>query len=168
MPVAKYTWPSWMPAPEKNSYSVQPVDRRTKTDMEIGARLRTEFDTDESTATCKLTLSDFEAGWLETFEHKVLAAGTIWINMPILTAGRVSMHVVRFKERPKLSSIIGLHGVYEFTLDIAARNLLSRDYAEVLLYYSPDFLTLFSDSLHQVLHVEMPGATTLPETSWGI
>lgn len=168
MPVAKYTWPEWMPAPEKTGYGAGPVDRRTKTDMEIGARLRTEFDTDESTATCKLTLSDFEAGWLETFEHKVLDQGTIWINMPILTAGRVSMHVVRFKERPKLSSVIGLHGVYEFTLDIAARNLQSRDYAEVLLYYSPDELTLLSDSLHQILHVEMPAVTSLPDNLWGM
>ena len=166
MPTAKYVWPKWMPAPQKSGYVAAPVDRRTKTDMEIGARLRTEFDTDESTATCKLTLSDFEAGWLETFEHKVLAQGAIWIKMPIWSAGRVSQHVVRFKDRPKLTGLVGLHGTYEFTLDIAERNLLSRDYAEVLIDYSPELLMLFSERLHHVLHVEMPGATTLPETSW--
>lgn len=168
MPIAKYVWPKWMPKPQKTGYGAGPVDRRTKTDMEIGARLRTEFDTDESTATCKLILSDFEAAWLETFEHKVLNQGTIWIEMPILTAGRVAQHVVRFKDRPKLTALQGLHGTYEFTLDIAARKLQSRDYAEVLIYYSPDELTLFSERLHHVLHVEMPGATTLPETSWRI
>lgn len=163
MPTAKYTWPKWMPAPQKSGYGAGPVDRRTKTDMEIGARLRTEFDTDESTATCKLILSDFEAGWLETFEHKVLDQGIIWIEMPIWTAGRVSQHVVRFKDRPKLSGLQGLHGIYEFTLDIAKRNLLSRDYAEVLLYYSPQTLSLWSDSLHRVLHEQMPGLTSLPD-----
>lgn len=168
MPTAKYAWPKWMPVPQKTGYGAGPVDRRTKTDMEIGARLRTEFDTDESTATCKLILSDFEAGWLETFEHKVLDQGTIWINMPIWTAGRVSQHVVRFKDRPKLTGLQGLHGIYEFTLDIAERNLQSRDYAEVLLYYSPDDLTLLSDRLHSVLHVEMPAVTSLPDTLWGM
>ena len=162
MPTAKYVWPSWMPEPQKTGYGAGPVDRRTKTDMEIGARFRTEFDTDESACTCKLILSGLEAGWLETFEHKVLDQGTIWIKMPIWTAGRVSQHVVRFKDRPKLTSLHGLHGIYEFTLDIAQRNLLSRDYAEVLIDYSPELLSLLSDNLHHVLHVEMPGTTSLP------
>lgn len=168
MPAAKYDWPAWMPVPQKAGYGMQPVDRRTKTDMEIGSRLRAEFDTDETTCTCKIILSDFEAGWLETFEHKVLAQGTIWITMPIWSAGTVSQHVVRFKDRPRLSEIRGQHGVYEFSLDIAARNLLSQDFAEVLIYYSPETLTLLSDKLHHVLHVEMPRVTILPDTLWGM
>ena len=56
--------------------------------------------------------------------------------------------------------------MYEFSLDIAARNLLSQDFAEVLIYYSPETLTLLSDKLHHVLHVEMPGVTILPDTLW--
>lgn len=86
----------------------------------------------------------------------------MWFEMPIWSAGDVVRRVVRFKERPKISDIVGLHTVYEFTLDVSARNLWSADIVELLSFYSPDALIVWSDRLHQIEHVQMPGITIFP------
>ena len=50
-----------MPKPQMNGYGIQPVDRRIKTDMEIGGVYRAEFDTDENECSCSLVLRECPA-----------------------------------------------------------------------------------------------------------
>ncbi|MFT4301691.1 MAG: hypothetical protein QM579_08055 [Desulfovibrio sp.] len=168
MATAKYVWPDWMPPPEKDGYNLQPVDRRTKTEMEIGGIVRAEYDTDEATCQCRLTLSEMESAWFEAFEANLLKQGTIWIDMPLWSAGQVTRHVVRFKDRPKITGFVGLHTVYDFALDVSGRNLWSADVVEFLALYSPDAAVLWSDALHPVLHIQAVGVTALPDNlPWG-
>lgn len=163
MATSKFAWPAWLPAPEQTQYTMQPTDRRTKTDMEIGGINRVEFDTDEATANCQLTLDEFQAAWFEAFEANLLLQGSIWITMPIWVAGQLKEHVVMFKERPKISSVVGLHTVYSFVLQISKRDLMNADTAELLLYYIPQDIMDLSDRLNIVVNVTMPGVTILPD-----
>lgn len=163
MATSRYTWPSWLPAPEQTQYSMQPTDRRTKTDMEIGGIYRVEFDTDEVVVNCQLTLDMFQSAWFEAFEANLLRQGSIWILMPIWVAGQLKEHVVMFKDRPKISSVVGLHTVYTLVLQISKRDLMSADVAELLLYYSPPQIMDLSDRLNVVVNIEMPGVTILPD-----
>lgn len=157
-----YTWPEWMPKPQQSGYDVQVSDRRTKTDMEMGGIIRAEFDVDEAVCQCKLILSPEEAAWFEAFERHLLKQGATWFRMPLWVSGQLSLHTVRFRERPKISRLVGLYTEYSFALDISVRNTLPKDYIEILLEYGPDALRAFSTRLHEILHVEAPGVTIIP------
>lgn len=162
MATPKYSWPGWMPLPDKTVYSVQPADRRTKTDMEIDGIVRVQFDTDETVCQCTLTLSENESAWFEAFEANLLKQGSIWFQLPLWIGGQIVPHIVRFKERPKVSSLLGLYTKYVLVLEVAQRELWSADVVESLLMHSPDDLIDWSNSLHYIMHVQAPGVTILP------
>lgn len=131
-------WPDWMPKPQRSGYSYSPVDRRKKTDMEVGSISRVEFDADETTCDCSLILDRKQASWFESFERGVLRQGSRWFRMPLQFGGCIAMQTVRFSTRPKASELIGLHTTYTFTLEIECRELpLKNDFlAEIMLCLS--------------------------------
>lgn len=132
-------WPDWMPKPQQPDYTYTPVDRRTKTDMEVGSILRVNFDTDETTLDCVLILNAVQAQWFEQFERNLLHQGAQWFRMPIQIAGCIEWHTVRFASRPKAGSLIGVtHTTYTLRLDVDKRNLkLCPDVIELLVCISP-------------------------------
>ena len=161
MALERFIWPDWMPKPQMNGYGIQPVDRRIKTDMEIGGVYRAEFDTDENECSCSLVLNRDESAWFEAFERDLLKQGTVWFEMPLWVGGKVETHVVRMKERPKAGNLIGLHTTYTLSLDVRKRDLISQDEAEAMLWYKPSDLRLYDSMLQYILHVKMPEFTLL-------
>lgn len=117
-----YCWPGWMPKAQQSNYSYEPVDRRTKSDMEVGSILRVNYDTDETTLTCKLILDRLQSQWFEVFEQKLLNQGAKWFRMPIQIAGCIEWHTVRFANRPKATIFAPHYTQYDFTLDIWKRD----------------------------------------------
>lgn len=134
-----YCWPDWMPKPQRNGYGYEPVDRRSKTDMEVGSVLRVNFDTDESTIDCTLVLNPIQAQWFEKFERDMLNQGAKWFQMPIWMAGCIETHTVRFAARPKAGNLIGArHTTYTLKLDLQKRDLkLCDEVLELLLCVNP-------------------------------
>ena len=110
------TWPDWMPAPQHDSFSIQPEDRRLTTETEAGSIIRYQFDTDVNVADCTIVLNSFQSNWFEAFERDVLAQGTVWFNFPLWIGGEVSYAKCRFKTRPKAGNLIGHHTTYTFSL----------------------------------------------------
>lgn len=134
-------WPSWMPKAQQTSYSYNPVDRRTKTDMEVGSVLRVNFDTDETTLNCQLILNRVQSQWFEVFEQVLQNQGSKWFRMPIQIAGCIEWHTVRFATRPKASIMAPHYTQYDLTLDIWKRDFtLCPGVAEFLLCHTPDEL----------------------------
>lgn len=134
-----YCWPEWMPLAQSSGYSYDPTDRRTKTDMEVGSVLRVNFDTDEATLDCTLICNAVQAQWFEMFERDMLHQGAKWFQMPIMIAGCIERHTVRFASRPKAASLLGpYHTSYSLKLDIQKRDLkLCPEVATLLLCVSP-------------------------------
>lgn len=132
-------WPDWMPKPQRPDYTYTPVDRRTKTDMEVGSILRVNYDTDETTLDCTLILNAVQSQWFEQFERDVLHQGAQWFRMPIQIAGCIEWHTVRFASRPKAGSLIGVtHTTYTLRLDIDRRDLkLCPEILQFMLCVSP-------------------------------
>lgn len=132
-------WPAWMPKAQQTSYSYNPVDRRTKTDMEVGSVLRVNFDTDETTLNCQLILNRVQSQWFEVFERNLQNQGAKWFRMPIQIAGCIEWHTVRFAARPKSSIMAPHYTQYDLTLDIWKRDLeLCPELADFLFCISPD------------------------------
>lgn len=163
------TWPTWMPAPKRESYGMQPVDRRTKTEMEIGGVYRTEFNTDESTCDCSLILSPDESAWFESFERGVLEQGSTWFSLPLWVGGRVEEHVVRFRERPRLTGIHGCYTSYSMQLEVSGRHLLCADDAEALMVYPPCEIRCYGNEfkviskMYRNLLASLAGITNIPK-----
>lgn len=158
----RYVWPEWMPKPRVDGYGIQPVDRRTKTDMEIGGIYRVEFDTDECECTCSLRLNGDESAWFEAFERDVLRQGSVWFEMPLWVEGQVKRHIVRMKERPRAGDLFGLHTTYELSLDVRKRELsLSADDVISMGSYPPGVIRRLDDRLHYIVNVMMPECTLL-------
>lgn len=137
-----YCWPEWMPKPQRSEYGYEPVDRRSKTDMEVGSVLRVNFDSDETTLDCTLILNAVQSQWFEKFERDMLNQGATWFQMPIMIAGCIEWHTVRFASRPKAGNLIGpYHTTYTLRLDIERRDLkLCDEVAELLLCMTPNDL----------------------------
>lgn len=161
MALERYIWPDWMPKPQVNGYGIQPVDRRTKTDMEIGGVYRVEFNTDECTCQCSLILSQDQAAWFETFERDLLKQGSVWFELPLWVGGNIERHVVRMKDRSSAGKLIGHHTTYTLLLDVRERNLMSEDDAEGLLEYPPGQMRKFDDALNHIVNVMMQEFTLL-------
>lgn len=137
-------WPEWMPKAQQTSYSYNPTDRRTKTDMEVGSVLRVNYDTDETTLNCQLILNRMQSQWFEVFERNLQNQGAKWFRMPIQIAGCIEWHTVRFASRPKASIKAPHYTQYDLQLDIDRRDLvLCPEVAEFLFCYTPyDFLRI--------------------------
>lgn len=134
-------WPDWMPKAQQSGYSYNPVDRRTKTEMEVGTVLRVNFDSDENTLTCKLILNRLQSQWFEVFESHIQNHGAKWFRMPIQIAGCIVWHTVRFATRPKATIYAPHYTQYDFTLDIWQRNFtLCPGVAEFLICHTQEEL----------------------------
>lgn len=152
-----------MPKPQMNGYGIQPVDRRIKTDMEMGGVYRAEFDTDENECSCSLVLNRDESAWFEVFERDLLKQGTVWFEMPLWVGGKVETHVVRMKERPKAGNLIGLHTTYTLSLDVRKRNIpMCPGVAALLTCYTPSSLGKIMDMFSALVDETAPGITILP------
>lgn len=114
-------WPSWMPKPQRSGYKFNTVDRRQKTDMEVGSLYRVQFDTDECTCDCTVVLNRVQSAWFESFEQNMLHQGARWFEIPLMSGGKIVMHTARFKTRPTLSEPGPVFSTYNFTLDIDKR-----------------------------------------------
>ncbi len=146
-------WPAWMPKPQRANYAYEPVERRSRTEMEVGSLLRVNYDTDETTLTCTLVLNRTQSAWFETFEQTLLRQGSAWFRMPIQTGGRVAWHTVRFAARPKAGNLIGAgYAAYTLRLDLERREgLMCAALAELLLCVPPDDLLKTSEALKAVV-----------------
>lgn len=152
-------WPEWMGYPVVDDYRVEVLDRRTTTEMEVGAVSRVEFDTDESVATCSLFLKPFQANWFEAFERDLARQGTVWFTMPLWTGGRLLDHTVRFRERPTLAQKTGPYATYTFTLSVSKREgLIAADVAEILTELDPGRLAAMDDLLNVIVNDLLPAS----------
>lgn len=141
-------WPDWMPAPQQDSFSIQPEDRRLTSETESGNVIRYQFDTDILVADCTLILNGSQARWFATFERDVLRQGSVWFEFPIWEDGGVEWEMCRFKTRPKAGSLIGLHTTYTFSLYVSKRNsLYGPCIMEMLDCWSPCESASISDSM---------------------
>lgn len=146
-----YCWPDWMPKAQRNGYGYEPVDRRAKTDMEVGSLIRVNYDTDETTLNCTLILNAVQAQWFEKFERNMLNQGSQWFQMPIMVAGCIQMHTVRFASRPKASEVIGpYHTSYQLALEVQERNLdICDELMDIMLCVSPKHIMMTSDRVQE-------------------
>lgn len=149
-------WPRWMPKPQRNGYGYDPVDRRERTEMEVGSVLRVKYDTDETTLNCTLILDQFQLAWFESFEHSVLSQGSQWFEMPIQTGGSIENHVVRMKTRPKYGQLIGLYTTVTLQLDVEKRNLICGGLARLLMCMSPQEIITLHSLVHTAVHLSIP------------
>lgn len=161
------TWPAWMPKPQRSGYTYSPVDRRKKTDMEVGSIMRVEYDTDECSCDCTLILDRMQSTWFESFERGLMRQGSEWFRMPLQFGGCIDWQTVRFSSRPKAAEIIGVrHTAYTFTLDVYRRdNLLECDVlTEMLMCISPyDFLTAVANIKNFVMGLPKLTVPAIPE-----
>ena len=155
-------WPDWMPKPQKSGYSYEPVDRRERTDMEVGSVLRVNYDTDETTLNCTLILNPFQVAWFESFEHSVLSQGSRWFEMPIQTGGDISNHTVRMKSRPKYGQFIGRYTTVTLQLDVEKRNIICGGLAQMLLCMGPQDIISLHSKVHKVVN-ETVSSIQLPD-----
>ncbi len=118
-------YPDWMPAPQQDSFSIQPEDRRLTSETEAGSIVRYQFDTDVNIAECTIILNRVQAAWFERFERDLLKHGTVWFNFPLWIGGELVWESCRFKTRPKAGSLIGLHTTYTFSLYVSKRTQLA-------------------------------------------
>jgi len=134
-------WPRWMPAPQQDSFSIQPEDRRLSTETETGSIIRYQFDSDVNVADCTLILNRTQAAWFEFFERDMVRQGTVWFDFPLWIGGEIAYESCRFKTRPKAGSLIGLHTTYTFSLYVSKRSQLAFPpcIAELLVCYPPCF-----------------------------
>lgn len=145
-------WPDWMPKPERDSFNIQPEDRREITETEVGGVIRYQFDSDINIADCKLILNPAQAKWFASFERDVLRQGSVWFSFPIWEDGDVEWEMCRFKSRPK-SSVAGHLTIYTFTLYVATRsNLYDPCLMEMLTCWSPCEAVEISENLNEAIN----------------
>lgn len=157
-------WPDWMPAPQQDSFSIQPEDRRLTSETEAGNIIRYQFDTDINVADCTLILNSVQSSWFEAFERDVLSQGSVWFDFPLWIGGEIAYESCRFKTRPKAGSLIGLHTTYTFSLYVSKRNsLMNGRIAALLCLFELEDVVYIRNKLHHILHVQSPGLTVLPK-----
>jgi hypothetical protein len=125
-----------MPNPLVDGYGIRPVDRRTKTDMDVSGIYRNEFDTDACECSCTMELNQDEAAFFEAFERDMLAHGATWFDMPLWVGGQIETHRVRFREHPQ-SSISGLYTMYSWSFDVRERHLIDECLMQDLINWWP-------------------------------
>jgi len=160
-------WPEWLGTPIVDNYAVGVVDRRIKTEMEVGSIRRVEFDTDETEVACTLRLEGLSANFFEAFERDFLIQGTTPFQIKLWIGGELKEHIAVFKERPSVVFAEWPYTEYSFTLELFERqNLMSTGLMDVLYRFGPDFLNSFSNRLHYILHTEAPRVTLTPSNIW--
>ena len=150
----RYAWPEWMPAPQQDSFSIQPEDRRQTSETEAGSIIRYQFDTDINVADCTLILNRIQAAWFEAFERDVMRQGTVWFDFPLWIGGDIVYETCRFKTRPKAGNLIGLHTTYTFSLYVSKRSdLMPECVTEFLYCYAPKDICFMRRALDEALRV---------------
>lgn len=144
-----YQWPAWMPRMQISGYGYEPLDRRTRTDMEVGSVLRVSFDSDETAVTCTLLCNALQAAWFEVFERDVLSNGSRWFRVPLQSGGAINWHTARLAARPKVHQLMGaFHTAYQLQLDLERRELeMPGALAELFTGISPDDLLPVCDAV---------------------
>jgi hypothetical protein len=156
-------WPDEMPKLQKDGYGYEITDFTLSNGMDLPGVKRVDFYVDEVSITARMILDQQEAAYLEYFERNILNGGNRWFVMPVWISGEHKDYTVRFKERPKLVEVIGLHSVYSFVLEIEHRELLDPSLVGWLLVMTPDQVYALSVQFHEIVHEKLPGITILPD-----
>ena len=158
-------YPDWMPKPQRAGYSYEPTDRTISSEMEIGTIRRVEFDTDETVISCTLLLKNcLERSFFEAFERDCLRQGCKWFMMPVEIAGEVEQYKARFRERPKLTQIIGKSAAkYSIVLEIDRRDLMDPMLVHVLLLFGPTGFSSVAKGVCSLVTQTLPGVTNIPD-----
>lgn len=119
--MASLSWPAWMPKSLQSGFSMQPEDRRTASST-VGTSFQRGFGGDVCIAEVSLTLDRPQAAWLEQFERDTLVQGARWFRFPLWYGGAIHWEDCRFKTRPKLASVEGLHSHFSFSLYVKGRS----------------------------------------------
>lgn len=160
-------WPKDLPVPQRSGYTYQPTDTRAKSEMEAGGRYRVLYDTDETIVNAVLLLKYSDLPFFEAFERHMLAQGSVWFKMPLLTAGVLQEHIVRFRDRPKFSGFLGgaannPRGFCSVTLTLDLRERATWSSAAVWLVYNG----INAKRLHDVMHTHARLATQMDADVW--
>lgn len=91
-------WPSTLPAPLIDGYSVNPLDQTIRTDMESGAaRVRRRTFARNDLVDVALVLSAAEFAAFRAWFDNDAAGGSAWFDMPIDIGDGMTTKEVRFK-----------------------------------------------------------------------
>lgn len=137
------TWPKNLPVLQ-DSYSYELRSTDLPGNGELTTYRKPEFNVDEATITCKLSLNPKQQNLFEWFERDVLNHGTRWFRMPVWIGGALRTHIVRFNERPQ-AALDGFWCSYTFKLDIEQRHIMDRTLLAWLTVLSPDDLFIVLD-----------------------
>ena len=155
-------WPDDMPALQREGYGYELADNTLPGAGKLSTVKRVAFTMDEARISARMVLDPKQAAFFERFERDTLNQGSRWFLLPVWIAGEVREYKARFRERPKLTELSGLHSVYLFVLDLENRELLDPNLVAWLLYFSPRELYLFADRLCFVINTRPLGCTTVP------
>ena len=117
------TWPSTLPAPMAQGYSVEPVDPVVRTDMEVGAvraRRRTAARQDKVTAAWAFSDAELETfrDWFDD-DATGAAGGSAWFYIDLrIGKGGSTTEEARFASAPKIAHVSGDRWQVSATLEV--------------------------------------------------
>jgi hypothetical protein len=118
------TWPTTLPAPMAQGYSIDPIDPVIRTDMEVGAvraRRRTAARQDKVSAAWAFSDAELQI-FREWFDDGSTGAagGSAWFNIDLrIGAGGSTPEEARFSTPPRIALVSG--GRWQVTADLEVR-----------------------------------------------
>lgn len=143
------SWPESLPVLQEGySYELRSTDMSGGTDLTTYRK--PEFQIDEATITCQLSLDIKQQNVFEWFERDVLNHGTRWFRMPLWIGGVLKNHIVRFQQRPE-AKLSGVWCDYTFKLDVEQRYTMDSTLVNWLTFLSPNDIYSMEASMEEAV-----------------
>ncbi|MEN9923916.1 MAG: hypothetical protein RL268_42 [Pseudomonadota bacterium] len=143
-------WPSFLPAPEVDGYSIQPQAAFVRTDMDQGpARQRRRFTTAPTLYPVKWILTEEQMELLEAWYDGAVDAGAAWFLVTLRNGRGLQQVEARFIQPWQAGLLSGWHYEVSATLEVRNRPLALAGGALLIESGQSLLLTEAGDTLRQ-------------------
>lgn len=152
-------WPTYLPAPLRNGFEINPEDPILRTQMDAGPdRVRRRFTAIPSRLPVSWKFTEAQLALFEAWHKLSMLDGSAWFTVNLPNGLGVSALDARFTKPPKKALLSGKNWNVSAELEVRELPVMTQAYFDVALSYDPDDIVYGSPALHTLVNTTLPSA----------
>lgn len=153
------TWPTYLPAPLRAGYEINPEDPILRTQMDAGPdRVRRRYTAIPSRIPVSWRLTEAQLALFEAWHKYEALDGAAWFTVSLVNGLGFQSMEARFAKPPKKALLSGTNWEVSAELEVRALPVMTQECLDVALAYDPDSIAYGSPVLHTLVNTTLPSA----------
>lgn len=153
------SWPTYLPAPQRRGYEINPGDPTLRTQMDAGPdRVRRRFTAIPSRIGVGWCFSEAQLALFEAWHKYKIADGSAWFTVNLVNGQGSQSVEARFAKPPKKVLLGGSNWDVGAELEVRTMPVMTEAYLDVALDYDPVEIVYADPLFNTLVNTTLPAA----------